>query len=546
MSLGTDWTFSQVWETVARIQPDRPAIAQGARRVSWGELDERSAGLARTLVGAGLSHQGKVAQYLYNAPEYVETVFATFRAAGVPVNTNYRYADAELVYLWTDAEVEAVVFHGSFVERVEAVRSQLPRIRTWVWVDDGAAACPPWAIPYEDAVRPDEGADGGTALPAVSGDDLYLLYTGGTTGMPKGVMWRQDDLFVVLNRTAMLKYPEDGSVADVPAGLAAADPDRAVRVVPCAPMMHGTSSFAAFAAMQSGGEVVFLENRSFDAVELLDTIQAERITDLAIVGDVFAQPIVRELDAAPGRWDISSLRVILSSGVMWSAPVKEGIIRHAPDVLCVDTLGSSEALGLGRSVSSSRRMAKTAGFKLGEHARIIDEDNESVVPGSGQVGRVAVQGRAPIGYYRDEEKTARTFPIIDGERWVIPGDLATVEADGTVRLLGRGSACINTGGEKVFPEEVEETLKLHPKVLDAIVVGLPDDRFGEVVVGVVELDPAAGDVPGDELDLRAFVKEHLAGYKAPKHVLVVDSIGRAANGKLDHRRWRAEVAETLS
>jgi fatty-acyl-CoA synthase len=453
----------------------------------------------------------------------------------VPVNTNYRYVADELAYLWLDAGVEAVMFHGSFTDSTNEVRARVPAVKLWLWVDDGVGECPDWAVPYERV------ATSGAMLPADapqrSGDDLFLLYTGGTTGQPKGVMWRQDDLFCVLNRSATIKYPEEGGLEAIVEGLAAAGSSRA-RVIPAAPLMHGTAAFSAFAVLDSGGAVVLCEHTKFDPQELLDTVETHRVTDLSIVGDAFAKPLLDALDAQPQRWDISSLKVILSSGVMWSAPVKDGLITHAPDLLCVDTLGSSEAVGLARSISSARGTAKTAGFKLGPDAQVIREDGTSVAPGSGETGLVAVAGRAPIGYFNDPEKSAKTFREIGGRRWTTPGDFAIVNDDGTVTLLGRGSGCINTGGEKVFPEEVEEALKLLVGVHDAVVVGAPHERFGQQVIAFLEVEPGA------TVDIDALtgqLRTSLAAYKIPRHVSLVESIGRAANGKVDQARWKSEA-----
>jgi acyl-CoA synthetase (AMP-forming)/AMP-acid ligase II len=532
----TDWNLADVWEMITTIQPDRVALIRGETASTWADFEARSESVAARLLEAGLTRQSRVAQYMTNCTEFVETIFATFKAAMVPVNTNYRYVADELAYLWLDAGVEAVVFHGSFAGSAEAVRDRVPDIRLWLWVDDGSGPCPGWAEPFEAVAisggrRPDD-------APIRSGDDLYLLYTGGTTGQPKGVMWRQDDLFVVLNRTATVKYPEEGGLDSIPVGLAAAGDDRG-RVIPAAPLMHGTAAFSAFAMLDSGGAVVLCPGTRFHPLELPDAVARNRVTDLSIVGDAFAKPLLDTLDADPDRWDISSLKVMLSSGVMWSAPVKEGLIGHAPNLICVDTLGSSEAIGLARSISSSRGTAKTAGFKLGADAQVIRDDGTPVDRGTGEIGLVAVAGRAPIGYFNDPVKSASTFREIDGRRWTTPGDFATVDVDGTVQLLGRGSGCINTGGEKVFPEEVEEALKLHPDVHDAVVVGAPHERFGQMVVAFVEPEPGAT-IDLDELSAHAH--ERLAGYKVPRRLQTVDTIGRAANGKVDQARWRTEAA----
>jgi len=539
----SNWNFADVWEAVADARPDAPAMAQGGRRVTWREFTHRADGVAAGLVRGGLGHQAKVAEYLYNSPEYLETLFGAFKAGLIPVNTNYRYTEDELVYLWDNADVEAVVFHGSFADRAAAARSRLPRINLWWWVDDGSALCPEWASPFEDAAG--MGTSGSVRSPwGRNGDDLLFIYTGGTTGMPKGVMWRQDDLFSALNRTGELRYPEDGTLDDVRATLASPSKYPPPLLVPGPPLMHGTGLFTAMSVLSSGGAVVMLESRHLDPEALLDTIQAERITELSIVGDAFAKPLLAALDANPDRWDISSLWLIISSGVIWSAEVKEGLLRHNPRLTLVDSLGSSEALGMARSTSRLGSTPETAGFQLGPNAKVIRDDGSDVVPGSGEQGRVAMRGRGPIGYYKDPDKSANTFVMVDGQRWAIPGDFATVRADGSVQLLGRGSGCINTGGEKVFPEEVEEALKLHPAVADAVVVGVPDDRFGETVAAIVEMRPGEGH-PGDA-QLIEWVRARLAAYKAPRHLLEVATIGRSPSGKVDYRRLREYAVSAVA
>ncbi len=532
------WNFATVWETVAQQIPDATAQVQGSRRYRWGELDRRANGIARALLEAGVAEQDKVAQYLYNCPEYLESVFATYKAGLASVNTNYRYLDDELVYLWDNADCVAVVFHGAFAERIEAVRSRVPKVRMWLWVDDGTAGCPAWATPYEPV------AAGGVTERVEGpwgrdGDHLKLLYTGGTTGMPKGVMWRQDDLFRNL-------------VGSFNPAFRSTDPDDDCTLVresvtgpgmvglPACPLMHGTGCFTQMLTLSTGGCVVTLQGRKLDIVELLDTIERERVNSLAIVGDAFAKPMLAALDAEPDRWDVSSLFLVSSSGVMFSQTSKSGLLRHNPNLMIVDAFSSSEALGMGQSVSSAAGTSTTARFELGHDAKVITDDGREVLPGSGEIGRVAVGGFQPVGYYKDPEKTARTFLSFEGRRYSVPGDYAQVEPDGTLTLLGRGSVCINTGGEKVFPEEVEEVLKTFGPVRDAVAVGVPDDKFGEAIVAVVE--PDAGEVI-DEARLIQHVKSKLAGYKAPRRVLAIDTIGRSANGKVDYRRLKAYAAE---
>lgn len=538
--MSTGWNFADLWETIAGLQPERPAVIRGDRVVTWSEWEARSDALAARLLDRGLEPGARVAQYLMNSVEYLEALFASFKAALVPVNTNYRYVADELVHLWNDSGAEAVVFHGSFAGNIEAIRARVPAVRLWLWVDDDAGPCPDWAEPYEAVAS--SGRRRAADAPRRSGDDLYLQYTGGTTGLPKGVMWRQDDLLCLLNRTAPLSYALDDGIAGVAAALAAAGDDRP-RGHPAPPLMHATGAFSSFGVLDSGGVVVLTVDPRFEPVALLDLVDEQRITNVAIVGDVFARPLLDALDAEPGRWDISSLRVMLSSGVMWSAEVKEGLLRHAPDLTCVDTLSSSEALGLARSISSRNGTTRTAGFTLGPDAQVIREDGTPVEPGSGEIGLIALAGRSPIGYFNDPVKSASTFRVIDGRRWTTPGDHATVDADGTVTFLGRGSGCINTGGEKVFPEEVEEALKTHPAVRDAVVVGAPHDRFGQQVVAFVEPEPG---VPVDPEALGEHVRTRLAGYKAPRVVELVPSIGRAANGKVDQARWKAAAADLVA
>jgi acyl-CoA synthetase (AMP-forming)/AMP-acid ligase II len=525
------WNFADLWETIAARIPDALAQQQGDRRYTWREFSRRANGLARRLLEVdGVAEQDKLALYLYNSPEYLEATFAAFKAGYATVNTNYRYAADELVYLWDNADVTAIVFHGTFADRCEQVRPRVPRVRRWLWVDDGSGPCPDWADPYEQAAS--SGDDEVVAGPwGRSGDHLLLLYTGGTTGMPKGVMWRQDDVFGALDTANKRRLPPEQDLDAARDRIDKPGP----RNLPAAPLMHGTGLFNALSNMMIGGSVTTLEGRHFDPTEFLDAVEHYRINSTAIVGDAFAKPILRALDAEPGRWDISSLRVIVSSGVMWSKETKEGLLRHNERLIMVDSLGSSEAIGMATSTTSSESAGKTASFELSPDTRVVDEDGVDVEPGSGQVGRVALRGRTPIGYYKDEAKSAQTFVVIDGARYSIPGDYATVDADGSVTLLGRGSQCINTGGEKVYPEEVEECLKLHPGVADAAVVGVPDEKWGEAITALVQ--PHLG-ATVEDAELIDHVKGRLAAYKAPKRVFVVPSIGRAANGKLDYRSLR--------
>jgi len=529
------WNFADLYEALAAKIPEAPCQVQGDRVLSWAQFDRGADGVARHLLDAGLGHQAKVAAYLTNCPEYLQTYLAAFKAGMVPVNTNYRYGPDEIVYLFDNADAEAVVFSAGHGPLLESVRSRLPKVRTWLAVDDGAPR-PDWATGYAEL------AVGGATPGQVrgpwgrSGDDLLLLYTGGPTGRPKGVMWRQDDLLKVLGRGG------DPLLGRLPA----ADLDELLTRVtgagpvalPACPLMHGTGQLTCYATLNQGGSIVLLPRQGLDAELLWDEVEARRVNVLVIVGDAFARPLVAALDAAPQRWDLTSLRLVTSSGAMWSQQTKQALLRHLPTALLFDSLGSSEAVGLAQEVSSAGSVASTASFAVSRRVKVLTEDGREVTPGSDEIGMVSISGSIPVGYYKDEAKSRRTFRVVDGIRYATPGDYARVRADGTIQLLGRGSAVINTGGEKVFPEEVEEVLKEHPDVQDAACVGLPDERFGETVCALVE--PA----PGHTLDDRALiahVKARLASFKAPRTVLEVASIGRAPNGKVDHQALRRQA-----
>jgi len=538
----TNFNLADIWELAAEIRgDDHIALIHGNVRESWAELDRRAGGLAKTLLEGGLGQGAKVAQYLYNCNEYVESVFGAMKAAMVPVNTNYRYADEELVYLFDNSDAEAVMFHGAFADRVAGFRGRLPGVRLWIHVDDGSGPCPDFALPYEEAAN--ALGSGSDAPPDIhvagpwgrSGDDLYFLYTGGTTGMPKGVMWRQDDLFSLWNGGSLMAMPEDRGMDGIREGIEALSAAPPV-LLPACPLMHGTGAFTAYSCLLLGGTVVTLASRTFDASELLDTIAREKVNVVTIVGDSFAKPILAALEADPDRYNLSSLLAMISSGVMWSEETKRALHGYNPNMLLVDAFSSSEALGMGSSISAAGSEAGTASFKLGPNAKVIDEEGNEIPAGSGRPGRLALGGRLPVGYYKDAEKTAKTFVTIAGQRYSVPGDYATVAADGTLQLLGRGSVVINSGGEKVYPEEVEEVLKTHPAVADAACVGVPDERFGEAICAIVQLRPQAA---ASSQELIAHVKGRLASFKAPRYVVFVGSVGRTPSGKLDYRALKA-------
>lgn len=517
----TGWNFGRAWRQAADVRPDTIALIHGSRTLTWAEWDLRAGALATGLREAGLDVGAKVAVALYNSPEYLEAYFACFRSGMVPVNTNFRYQPEELVYLWDNADCEAVIFHGALSERVAAARTRLPRVRTWVWLDDGTAAKPEWALSYDELL---------TLAPSYDdqrdGSDTFLLYTGGTTGRPKGVIWRQDDFYAALHRIPW------SAAAEAKALKAKAKPDRPV-ALPGAPLMHGTGMAIAWSALDVGGTAITLPERSLDPEKFLKTIEQHRVTAVGIVGDAFANPLIEAFRENPGI-DLSSVRSVVSSGVMWSRENKEQFLRMMPRAALADLLGSSEAMGAGRSIMTAGDEVQTARFWLREGVFVLADDGTVVIPGTGRAGRLAMRGPTASGYYKDEALTAATFFLHEGERVAVTGDYVTVEADGSIRLLGRGNMCINSGGEKVFPEEVEEIIKLIDGVHDVAVVGVPDARMGEVVCAVID----AGSSALSTDDIVHGVKTRLAGYKAPKVVLWGD-VWRTPNGKLDYPRIKS-------
>jgi fatty-acyl-CoA synthase len=458
---------------------------------------------------------------------------------GVPININYRYLDDELHYLLDNADCEALVFHSSLGERVARVMQRAPRVKLWIEVDDGGAPAP-GAEPYEKIVA----AHAPAARIERSEDDLYMLYTGGTTGMPKGVMYNMGGITQSFINAAFptLGFGLPKSADEVaPLIKSAWDEGRGVTSIPACPMMHGTGGWVGTMMPHcAGARVVSLAERSFDAHELWRKAQEEKASQLVIVGDAFAKPMMRALEEARERgepYDVSSVRLIISSGVMWTAEVKRELLEWG-EFLLYDAVGSSEG-SMGAQITTRGNIGATAKFAAAETTRVFTEDGRRVEPGSGESGMVAAGGNVPIGYYKDEKKSAATFRTIDGVRYSFPGDWALVEADGSLTLLGRGSNCINTAGEKVYPEEVEEAVKQHPDVVDCLVVGIDDEKFGQRVTAVASVTPGAA---VDSEALRQFTREKLAAFKVPKQIVITAAVQRAPNGKADYK-WAREIVE---
>jgi acyl-CoA synthetase (AMP-forming)/AMP-acid ligase II len=534
----TDHSFATAWRTVAELRPDRVAIVCGPRRLTFAEFDERAARLACILRDAGVGPDDKVAIMCVNGPEYLEAFYAAQKLGAVPVNVNYRYVGAELAYLLDNSDSAALVFHDEFAETVAEALATLPadrRPRLLLQVAHaGNGELIAGARDYEATIAAAPAETPTIRVP--SGDDLVFVYTGGTTGSPKAVMWRSDDLYVSLWQMAR----PGTQPPDVEAAMQG--DKRAATCLPACPLMHGTGLFIALSTLAGGGTVVLLDTPRLDADAVWDAVEREHVQACTIVGDAFARPLLAALDAAPHRWDLGGLRAITSSGVTWSPQTKRGLLAHLPHVILIDSLGASEGI-MTRTETREGDEIAPARFKASDRVVVVTDEGALVQPGSDVIGMLGVGGAIPIGYYKDPEKTAATFRSVGDRRYSIPGDYATVDADGTIRLLGRGSACINTGGEKVYPEEVELALRAHDSVFDCVVVGVPDERWGEKIVALVQARE------GHTIDadaLGAHCRTTLAAYKVPKQIVVVDSLERSPSGKADYKQLREVAAREVA
>jgi fatty-acyl-CoA synthase len=540
------WHIADIFEAIADAIPDANAITDGERIFSWRDHDDRSARLATIFAEAGLVRDAKIALYAYNCAEYLEAHHAAFKARMQPININYRYEVDELVYVLTNSDSEAIVFQARFAPRVAAIRDRIPAVKLFLEIDDGSGEHLDGALAYEQSLL--------TAKPAPrierSGSDRYMLYTGGTTGLPKGVIYEHEGFAKSLFQRGFqrrgLLPPE--SAADF--GISAREQHAlgtTPRSIPACPLMHGTGIWlGAMLAHAMAGSVILFDNRNFDADRLWRAAQASDATEITIAGDVFAKPMLASLQAAEQRGEpfvLPAFKLLRSSGVMFSQDVKRELIDRF-DITIIDSMGSSEG-SLGATISNRTTIAagKTGNFAMLETTKVFTDDGREVVPGSGEAGWLCNGGTVPVSYYKDPVKSAATFREFGGHRYSVPGDLATVAADGSIVLLGRGSMCINSGGEKIYPDEVEQALKSHDAVYDALVVGLPDDKFGERVTAVVSLaDGTLADVEA----LRAHVRSKLAGYKIPKDIVIVSRVPRAENGKADYPAAKQQALEGIS
>jgi fatty-acyl-CoA synthase len=524
------FNFGDMIEAVEAVVPgDRVALAHGEQVIDWATLTRRSNNLARALIERGVQPGDRFAFYAHNCADYLVGLVAAWKARATHVNVNYRYVAEELAYILADSGATVLVYGHALRDCVAEVVERSPNVRSWIELG-GDTGRPDWAEAFEALADTGDGASLGIER---SPDDRFFIYTGGTTGMPKGVVWTHADL----NRIALIALEQAGTpVPTTPAewaALTAANPDYP-KVVCGPPLMHGTGLLTSYGALLAGGFVATLPNLHFEAAELLDAIDRWQANRVVVVGDAFARPILDALDAEPDRWNVASVRLIVSSGVMWSQGVKEGLIRHMPEATCQDNFSSSEAIGMGTSLTTRDGTTETAKFVIGGRCRVLDDDDRDVVPGSDVTGKVVLAPPTPLHYHNDPEKSARTFREIDGVRYTVSGDFAKVNADGSIVLLGRGSACINSAGEKIFPEEVEEALKVCPSVADALVFGTPDPKWGQAVTAVVQAAPGY-----DEAEVRAELRKHLAGYKQPKQLIATEQGLRAPNGKADYAKAKA-------
>ena len=523
------FNLADMFEHVVDHVPDREALYAEGRRLTFRELDARANRLAHHFAAAGIRPGEHIGCHMMNGTEYLETMLALFKIRAVPVNVNFRYVEDELHYLYADADLVGVVFDTEFADRVSAVLPRTPKIRHLVAVGPAeGVALPDDTVHYDDALaaQPDT-RDG---FPERSGDDLFVIYTGGTTGMPKGVMWRQEDLFFA------------GMGGGYPMGEALTAPDQAgpraaanspAVSFPAPPLMHGAAELGSFINFMGGGKVVLI--RRYTGHGALSLIEQEKVNTITIVGDAMALPLIEALQDR--SYDTSSLLALASAGALLSQPIRDRITKLLPNVFILDNFGSSET-GFNGTAAAGGDLSQGLRFAMNDRTRVVDEHLRPVEPGSGVIGRVAQRGHVPLGYYGDPVKTAETFVEIDGERCVLLGDMATVEEDGTVRFLGRGSVCINSGGEKVYPEEVEAALKAHPDVVDAVVAGIPDDRWGQRVSVVLQMR-AGAPVP-TQAEIEAHLASRIARYKVPRFVHAVEEIQRSPSGKPDYG-WATTV-----
>ncbi len=530
------FNLADLWERVADTVPDAQSLVCGDRRLTFAEADERATRLAHALGERGVGPGDHVALYLYNGTEYIEGMLAAFKLRAVPVNVNYRYVEDELRYLLDNADAKAIVFHREFAPKLAAIRSDLPQLGAYLVVEDGTDAdiSAVEAVEYEAALA---AASPERDFGPRSADDLYILYTGGTTGMPKGVLWRHEDIFFGAMGGGGMGVP-----ITTPEEIAERAQGGGTICLPACPFMHGTAHWMGFSALFTGGSLIIDDHHHMDPAHIWSLVAREHVTFLVIVGDAMGRPLAEALDDLDPSVDLSQGFVLLSGGAILSPSVKRDLAAKLPNAVVIDGIGSSETGGQGQMPVSKdgEPPPSQPRFMMDPNTTVLDDDLHQAAVGV--VGKLARKGWIPLGYYKDPVKSAATFPEVDGVRWSVPGDHARLEEDGTITVLGRGSVSINTGGEKVYPEEVEGALKAHDEVFDAVVVGVPDERWGERVVAVVQ---PRGDAHPTLEALEAHARSHIAGYKVPRAIVEVDQIVRSPSGKPDYRWAKATAMREL-
>lgn len=533
----TSFNIADLYESLADAIPDRPVLVSGDIRYSFKELDEQANRVANALKARGIGHGDHVGLHLYNGHEFVEAMLALFKLRAVGINLNYRYVADELRYLCENADLKGVFTQRSLFPELAPAIEGVDHVKWIATVEDGSDARPtvPDGVEVFDYTAVKNDASPARDFEARTGDEHYIIYTGGTTGAPKGVIWRHEDVFFAGLQGGA---PGDDPL-ERPEQLAerASDPDLALNILPAAPFIHGAAQWGAWIGIFTGGKLVLQPGRSFDAKRVAELIGEEGVTTITLVGDAMARPLADAL--AAGDYDSESLFVIASAGAVLSPVVKDALQEQLPDAMILNNFGSTEGGHQGSAYPGAETGTEgRPSFMMDDTCTVLDDDLNPIEPGSGKIGKLARTGRLPQGYYKDPVKTAERFKEKDGVRYVVPGDFATIEEDGRITVYGRGSVCINTGGEKVFPEEVEEVLKAHPDVFDALVVGVEDDRWMQRVVAVVQ--PKAGATPTSE-SIEAHCRDHIAGYKVPREIHFSETVARMPSGKPDYN-WAKDYA----
>ncbi len=542
------YNIADLFEHTVDMVADREVLVVGEQRRTYAQLEARANQLAHHLAAQGIGAGDHIGVYGSNSVEWIEAALAAYKVRAVPVNVNYRYVTEELRYIFDNADFKAVVYDRAFAPRIQDVRAKLPRLEHLIHidgddilvddalVDDALAAL--GSVAFEDAMV------SGTAerdFAPRSDDDHYVLYTGGTTGMPKGVVWRHEDVFFALGG-GIDAYSNERVDDEWSLATKAKAVETPLRSLNLPPLMHGAAQWGFWRFAFEGNLVVMLAK--FDPYEVWRTVAREGINTVSITGDAMARPMIEALEemGGPGTLDLSSLFVLASTAAIFSPTVKDQYLDLFPNLMIIDAIGSSETGANGMRIVGKGDTQNTGGGPTVTAARdavVLDEDLNEIPPGCGQPGRLARRGNVPVAYYKDPERSAATFVVgPSGSRYALAGDMALLESDGTITLLGRGSQCINSGGEKIFPEEVESALKAHPAVFDAIVVGVPDDRWGQRVAAVVQ--PRDGETPTLG-DLDVHCRGYLAGYKVPKELHLVSEVVRSPSGKPDYP-WASRVA----